>query len=101
MSAHGARRSSCAAGWARSATLLANPEAVRAAVKQPPALHRYVENMPKWLVSAADRVIRDYAGDAGEIWSASPTSKELQTRFLAFDGLRITVPSALNRAIEE
>jgi uncharacterized HhH-GPD family protein len=69
------------------ATLLADPEAVRAAVGEAPALHRFVEKMPRWLVSAAHRVMENYSGDAGSIWSGSPTAKDLQARFLAFDGI--------------
>jgi hypothetical protein len=46
------------------ARMVADPDAVRRAVAQPPALHRYVNNMPAWLVSAARRVLDEYAGNA-------------------------------------
>jgi uncharacterized HhH-GPD family protein len=74
-------------GSLEPASLVADPERVRAAVAQPPALHRYVQNMPKWLVAAARRLLEQYGGDAGAIWAGSPTAKELQGRFQAFDGI--------------
>jgi uncharacterized HhH-GPD family protein len=61
--------------------------AVRDAVQLPPKLHRFVENMPRWLVLAAQRVVSDYGGDAGAIWSDHPKADELQRRFDAFTGI--------------
>ncbi|AEB44258.1 DUF6884 domain-containing protein [Micromonospora maris] len=39
------------------ARLVAEPEQVRAAVAQPTALHRFINNMPGWLVAAAILVV--------------------------------------------
>lgn len=45
---------------------------VREAIAKPPKLHRYIEKTPRWLVLAARRVMTEYAGDAGAIWSDHP-----------------------------
>lgn len=63
------------------------PEAVAAAVRRRPALHRFVNRVPGWLVSACRRVATDYEGDAGAIWAGAPPADELTRRFLAFDGI--------------
>ena len=57
---------------------------VRAAVEQPPTLHRYVELMPEALVAAATRVCDEYDGDASAIWSGSPTAAEVDARLQRF-----------------
>lgn len=67
--------------------MVAEPETVRAAVQEPPKLHRFVENVPAWVVAAAAKVIDNYEGDAGRIWSDQPTARELQQRFDAFAGI--------------
>jgi uncharacterized HhH-GPD family protein len=69
------------------ARLVLDPDAVRKAVKDPPALHRYVENVPRWVVAAAKRVLDDYQGEARRIWGDEPTAEELQARLRAFDGI--------------
>ncbi|HEX9353747.1 MAG TPA: hypothetical protein VF933_08020 [Streptosporangiaceae bacterium] len=60
---------------------------VHAAIGQVPTLHRYVEKMPRWVVSAAQHVMTTYHGDAGTIWSSTPAADELQRRFRAFTGI--------------
>lgn len=67
--------------------LFADEAAVRAAVAQPPALHRYREKVPGWLVAAAGIVLSDYGGDAAGIWSDEPAARELQRRFERFPGV--------------
>jgi endonuclease III len=62
-------------------------EGVRRAVAGPPALHRYVNHVPIWVVHAADRVMSDYGGDAAGIWNDRPTARELQRRLQRFDGI--------------
>jgi uncharacterized HhH-GPD family protein len=61
--------------------------AVHAAVNKAPKLHRYVENIPRWLSLAGGRVVSEYGGDATTIWSDEPTADELQRRFDAFTGI--------------
>lgn len=67
--------------------IVADPSAVLAAVKSPPALHRYVETVPGWIVAAAERVLRDYDGDAARIWNDHPRATEVHRRLLAFKGI--------------
>jgi uncharacterized HhH-GPD family protein len=62
-------------------------EAVHAAVNMVPKLHRYVENVPRWISLAGRRVVKEYGGDAKAIWSDEPTADELQRRFDAFTGI--------------
>jgi uncharacterized HhH-GPD family protein len=67
--------------------LAADPASVAAAVKGPPALHRYVEIIPRWLVAAADRVLQDYGGDASAVWADKPTARQLRARLERFTGI--------------
>jgi uncharacterized HhH-GPD family protein len=67
--------------------LVADPESVRGAVQQPPKLHRFVENVPAWVVLAAKRVLEEYDGDAGQIWGNEPTARDLQQRLIRFNGI--------------
>lgn len=67
--------------------MVAEPDAVRAAIARPPSLHRYVENVPRWVVSAAQQVLDVYGGDAEAIWHDEPTAVELGERLRAFDGI--------------
>lgn len=67
--------------------MVADPEAVRAAIAEPPCIHRYVVNTPRWVVAAAQRVLDDYDGRAAAIWDDEPTATELQRRLQAFDGI--------------
>jgi uncharacterized HhH-GPD family protein len=67
--------------------MVAEPESVRVAVQTPPKLHRFVENVPAWVVLAAKKVLEDYAGDAGRIWGDEPTARELQRRLTGFVGV--------------
>jgi endonuclease III len=43
--------------------------------------------LPYWLTLAARRVMTEYEGDAGAIWSGNPDARELQDRFKAFAGI--------------
>lgn len=52
-----------------------------------PALHRFPAKMAKWVISAAQRVERQYGGDAGRIWNDNPRASDLQNRFDEFDGI--------------
>jgi uncharacterized HhH-GPD family protein len=69
------------------ARIVANPKAVASAIKEPPSLHRFVNDVSKWVVSAARRVLEEYDGRAESIWENSPTAKDLQARFDEFDGI--------------
>ncbi len=67
--------------------MVAEPQAVQQAVAQPPVLHRYKQTAAAWLVAAAQRVLDQYGGDAGAVWSDAPTRAELVHRLVAFDGV--------------
>jgi uncharacterized HhH-GPD family protein len=69
------------------ARIAGDEAAVLAAIQSPPKLHRYIEKVPRWLVLAARRVMTEYGGDAGAIWSDHPAADELQRRFDAFTGI--------------
>ena len=45
-----------------------HPDEVRAAFQRPPMLHRFKETLPRWVCSAAQRLIAEYHGDAANIW---------------------------------
>jgi uncharacterized HhH-GPD family protein len=57
------------------------------AVATPPMLQRFVNTIPRWIASAARRVVRDYGGDARRIWGDEPTADVLELRLQAFDGI--------------
>jgi uncharacterized HhH-GPD family protein len=67
--------------------LVADPEAVREAIARRPSLHRYVVNVPRWVVSAAQRVLDDHDGRAERLWDDEPTALELRARLERYDGI--------------
>lgn len=67
--------------------LASNPQEVYAAFQQSPKLHRFPTQTPRFVVAGAQRVLEDYAGDAGAIWSDSPTATLLQERLRQFVGI--------------
>jgi uncharacterized HhH-GPD family protein len=74
-------------GYLDPERIMQDPRAVAKAVQASPKLHRYVNNMPAWVVLAADRVLTEYGGDAARIWAGSPTARELRSRFSSFVGI--------------
>ncbi len=67
--------------------LASHPESVRDAVQRPPMLHRFKETVPRWIVSAAERLITEYGGDARRIWPDGAHVIEVTERLSAFDGI--------------
>ncbi|HLI38178.1 MAG TPA: hypothetical protein VKV80_12690 [Streptosporangiaceae bacterium] len=67
--------------------LAADPEAVLAAVRQEPMLHRFVNHVSAWLVQAAQIILDKYHGDAAALWSDTPTAAELRRRLEDFPGI--------------
>ena len=53
----------------------------------PRPLHRYVNNMGRYMFLAIQRITRDYDGKAANIWSGNLSSAEVVYRFLQFDGI--------------
>lgn len=66
---------------------VADEQSVRRAFLEPTPLHRYVEKIPRWIVDAAERVEREYGGDAGTIWGDEPTAEALRDRLEQFPGI--------------
>jgi uncharacterized HhH-GPD family protein len=67
--------------------LAENPALVREAFQRPPMLHRFKETLPRWIGSAAERLLRDYGGDAACIWPAGSHVLEVTARLSEFDGI--------------
>jgi uncharacterized HhH-GPD family protein len=67
--------------------LASHPQEVRAAVRAAPMLHRFKETLPRWICSAAERLLADYGGDAGRIWPSGSLVVEVTERLSAFDGI--------------
>jgi uncharacterized HhH-GPD family protein len=66
--------------------IAAEPDTVAAAIAARPALHRYVNKMPQWVVLAAQKVLEDYGGDAGTIWRGR-SAAEVRDRLDDFVGI--------------
>lgn len=67
--------------------LAREPEAVERAVAAPPALHRFVHTLPRWITCAAQRLLSEYGGSASAIWLPRSHVLEVTERLLAFDGI--------------
>jgi uncharacterized HhH-GPD family protein len=74
-------------GYLDPVNIAASGAAVAEAVKESPKLHRFVNLIPKWIVDAARIVTDQYAGDAGRLWSDTPTATELRRRLERFPGI--------------
>lgn len=55
--------------------------------REPSALHRFPETMAECFRSAVARILRDYDGDASNVWAGRPSSAALVHRFRQFDGV--------------
>jgi uncharacterized HhH-GPD family protein len=60
---------------------------VRDAVQAPPMLHRFKETLPRWIVSAGQRLAEQYGGDAAAIWPDGRHVIEVTERLSAFEGI--------------
>jgi uncharacterized HhH-GPD family protein len=67
--------------------LAAEPEAVAAALQQPPMLHRFKNTLPPWISSAAKRLLEVYEGDATRIWAVGSSVADVIGRLSAFEGI--------------
>lgn len=67
--------------------MLREPGALAEAIRRRPALHRYVNTMPRWILDACRRLLEEHGGDAEVIWSDRPTAKVLEARLDAFLGI--------------
>lgn len=64
-----------------------NPERVRDAVQRHPMLHRFKETVPRWIVSAARRLLDCYHGDASGVWEPGSHVVDVTARLAQFDGI--------------
>lgn len=62
-------------------------DAFVALMTSPVPLHRFPNNMARYLHAAVQRIADEYAGDASLIWSGSPPSAVVVNRFLQFKGV--------------
>ena len=60
---------------------------MRDAFQQPPMLHRFKETLPRWICSAALRVLEQHSGQAGNIWPDGDSVLEVTERLSAFQGI--------------
>ena len=67
--------------------LSANPTAVREAFQQRPMLHRFKETIPRWVTSAAARLLNEYQGDASRVWAAGSHVIDVTERLSSFEGI--------------
>jgi uncharacterized HhH-GPD family protein len=51
------------------------------------ALHRYVNKVPLWLKKAAIKIVKEYEGDASNIWNGCRTAGEVIERLDEFPGI--------------
>lgn len=56
-------------------------------MSKPEPLHRFVESMSRHFHAAVQRIVKEYAGNAANIWRDTPPSAEVVYRFLEFDGV--------------
>lgn len=54
-------------------------------------LHRFVDKMGEVFYEAVQRIHRDYADDASNIWKGKPSSATVVYRFLEFDGVGVKI----------
>ena len=69
------------------ARMVDEPARVAQAVAAAPALHRFVNTLPGWIVEAASRVLDEYGGDASAIWPDGAPLVEVVARLRAFKGI--------------
>lgn len=67
--------------------LAENEALVRQAVQQRPMLHRFKETLPRWISSAARRLLEEYGGNASNVWPAGAHVLEVAERLSSFDGI--------------
>lgn len=67
--------------------LAVETDAVFAAVAEPPALHRFIKTLPRWISAAAQRLLEEHGGSAAAIWPGGTPLPEVVRRLQRFDGI--------------
>lgn len=62
-------------------------DAVREAFQRPPMLHRFKNTVPEWVSEAAARLLRDWDGDASNMWADGSHVIQVTERLSAFSGI--------------
>lgn len=57
------------------------------AFSKPAPLHRFRFQMARYIMTAVQRIMKEYGGDASRIWGDSPSSATVIKRFLEFEGI--------------
>jgi uncharacterized HhH-GPD family protein len=64
-----------------------DPEALDAAFRTPPALHRFPGNMAKRVRDLCATIADGYGGDASRVWSEAADARDLHARLIALPGI--------------
>jgi endonuclease III len=64
-----------------------DPEALEAAFRTPPALHRFPGNMAKRVRDLCAVIAERYGNDAARVWADAPDARELHARLIALPGI--------------
>jgi uncharacterized HhH-GPD family protein len=64
-----------------------DPEALDAAFRTPPALHRFPGNMAKRVRDLCAAIVDGYGGDASRVWSEAADARDLHARLIALPGI--------------
>jgi uncharacterized HhH-GPD family protein len=67
--------------------LVADQVAIETALNVAPVLHRFHTKYGRWIVAAAKRVLKEYGGDAANIWTGSVTARQVYERLDQFEGI--------------
>jgi uncharacterized HhH-GPD family protein len=64
-----------------------DPEALDAAFRTPPALHRFPGNMARRVRDLCAAIADAYDGDASRVWSEAADARDLHARLIALPGI--------------
>ncbi|MEO5964543.1 MAG: HhH-GPD-type base excision DNA repair protein [Candidatus Limnocylindrales bacterium] len=64
-----------------------DPEALDAAFRTPPALHRFPGNMAKRVRDLCAAIADTYGGDASRVWMEATDARDLHRRLIALPGI--------------
>jgi uncharacterized HhH-GPD family protein len=64
-----------------------DPEALDAAFRTPPAIHRFPGNMARRVRDLCAAIADGYGGDASRVWSEAADAKDLHRRLIALPGI--------------
>ncbi|HYO44387.1 MAG TPA: HhH-GPD-type base excision DNA repair protein [Candidatus Limnocylindrales bacterium] len=62
-------------------------EALEAAFRTPPALHRFPGNMAKRVRQLVTVIAEQYGGDASRVWTEAADARDLRARLIALPGI--------------